>query len=96
MPPEVGRQRLRVAVREDLIDFDLVDEGLVHERTLGHIGQAQRLIDAVRQHERAGSPHALQQASALLDHVPAHVGEFAASGTPKMPERSSTRRVVIV
>ncbi len=55
------RDRLRVAVSEDLVDLDLVDERLVHERDARDVRHPQRLIDPVGQRERSGAPHPLDE-----------------------------------
>ena len=60
------------------------------------VREAQRLVDAVREREGAGAPHALQDAAALLDRVPAHVRELASASAEDAPTARCTRRVVIV
>ena len=61
--------------------------------TLGMFDEAQRLVDAVRERQRAGAPHPLQDAAAHLDRVPAHVRELAAArGEDPAPLDHAARR----
>src|SRR5690606_39426853 len=72
----VGRELLRLAVREDLAQLDLVAQRLAHEGRRVHAAQLERRL-ALREPQGAEPQHALRGAAHDLDRVAGRVQQLA-------------------
>ena len=70
-----GRHDARdcIAVSQNLADFDLICENLLHQHHIGNVAQHQRRLNPIGQRDVSCPPHALDGSAPNIDAVPPRV-----------------------